>query len=224
MIPSMENEPMPCTFPPRRLSLVRRFLALPLVGLALLAGPWHVRANAAYPKPLAVPQRWALEFEPGELRLYVDETDGHVFWFFTYKVTNRTEQDQTFAPELTLFTDGGEVLVAGRDVPTRVEQQLLDLMSNELLETQNQIIGDIRQGVGHAREGLAVWPATALDANELTLFIAGLSGDTAAVRLPGTNREVVLRKTLQRSYLVPGNAMARRTMPAEFVGETWIFR
>lgn len=198
--------------------------SLASLALAAAIGLSLPERGEAAPKPSAVPQRWALDFEPGELRLFTDEREGRVYWYFTYKVTNKTDQDQIYAPEFTLLTDNGDILVSGRNVQPRVEQDLLDLLANDLMESQNQVIGEIRQGPGQAREGLVVWPVTDLDVTDITMFIAGLSGDTAAVRLPGTDKEVILRKTLQRDYLVPGNAYARRREPAELVGESWIFR
>jgi hypothetical protein len=196
-------------------------IGLVLAASALLAAPWSAHA---YPRPSAVPQRWALEFAPGELRLHVDDLDGRAYWFFSFTVTNRTGQDQLFAPEFTLYTDGGEILPSGRDVPTRVEQEILELLGNEFMETQNQVIGELRQGPGNARDGLVVWPANDLEVNEISLFIAGISGDTAAVIPPGGDRPVILRKTLQRDYLVPGNALGRRRLAADLVAERWIFR
>jgi len=204
-----------------RVHLVLAAACLATSATALLIATPHA---AAYPRPSAVPQRWALEFAPGELRLHVDDADGRAYWFFTFTVTNRTGQDQIFAPEFTLYADSGAILPSGRDVPTRVEQELLELLGNDLMETQNQIVGEIRQGPGNARDGLVVWPAESLEVNEMSLFIAGISGDTAAVIPPGGDRPVILRKTLQRDYLVPGNALARRRLAADLVAERWIFR
>jgi hypothetical protein len=165
-----------------------------------------------------------LTFEPGDLRLYVDSDSGDAYWYFTYTVTNRTNKDQLWVPQMVLFTDSGEILDAGRDVPSRVTDDLLELLGNELLEDQNQVIGDLLQGREHAKEGLVVWPARNVAVNELSLFVAGISGETARVKNPVTGGEVTLRKTLQRDYLVPGNALARGSAPAELVSETWILR
>ena len=97
----------------------------------------------AYPKPAAVPQRWELNFEPGPLRIYVDPAESSAFWYFTYKVTNRTGREQTWAPDLTLFTDGGEIVAAGRGVPSRVSEDVIKLLGKDFLETQNEVIGEI---------------------------------------------------------------------------------
>ncbi len=65
------------------------------VALACLAVLTLTAAVWAYPKPASVPYRWELDFEPGELRLYVDTAgEAAAYWYFTYKVTNRTGRDQ----------------------------------------------------------------------------------------------------------------------------------
>lgn len=193
-------------------------LILAAVGAITLIG-----AAAGYPKPSAVPIRWELKFEPGDLRLYVDDLDGRVYWYFTYKVINNTGQDQTWAPEFTLYTDDGRIAVSGRDVPAWVTQDLLQLLGNEYLVQQNEAIGEILQGPNHAIEGLVVWPALDMEVTEISLFIAGISGDTATITAPG-GEKIVLRKTKQRDYLVPGNILARVREPAGLVEERWIFR
>jgi hypothetical protein len=200
---------------------------------ARVVGRWTVAVVAVaittiaafgYPKPASVPYLWQLNFEAGDLRLYVDEDTKSRYWYFTYTVTNRTGKDQLWVPNMVLYTDGGEILQAGRDVPSQITEDILDLLGNELLEDQNEVIGDILQGKEHAKEGLVIWPARNTKVTEMSLFVAGISGETARVKNPATGKEVILRKTLQRDYLVPGDAVARGSTPAEFVEETWILR
>ncbi len=207
--------------PARRLSIFAR-LAPWCTGVAALL--LAATVVGAYPKPSPVPYRWELTFEPGDLRLWRDASSGDYYWFFTYKVTNRTGDEQVWAPEFTLFNDAGEILRSGRGVSSRVTDTLLGVIGNELMEPQNAVIGEIFQGAEHAREGLVIWPADRIDVNEITIFIAGISGETAAVADPITGDEVILRKTLQRDYLIPGNVVARGTAPAPLVKETWILR
>ena len=192
--------------------------------VAALAVLLPVCSALAYPKPSAVPPRWELEFEPGELRLYVDQAGGDTYWHVTYKVTNRTGREQIWAPKFTLYTDAGEIMVSGRGVPGRVAQDIRELLGNDLLENQNQIIGEIFHGREHAKEGLVIWPAPSADVNELSMFVAGTSGETATIIHPLTGRRLVLRKTLQRDYLVPGEAIPRGNKPVEAVTERWVMR
>ena len=195
-----------------------------ILGVAMAAAA-VTGAALAYPKPSAVPPRWELEFEPGEFRLYVDPLEGGTYWYFTYQVTNRTGRDQTWAPRLVLFTDRGEILASGRGVPMRVTTDLMDLLGNEMIESQNEIIGELHHGREHAKDGLVIWPAGDLEVNELSLFVAGISGETATVEHPLTGDRVVLHKTLQRDYLIPGEALPRGSKPVELAGEQrWVMR
>jgi hypothetical protein len=197
----------------------RRFLCL--VALFQLA---TVAMAAGYPRLAAVPKSWELDFEAGELRMYFDQGTGDVFWYFTYVVTNHTGADRIWAPQFSLMTDTGEIMDSGRDVPPYITNQIMNLLRNDLLEQQNQIIGDIRQGIENARDGLVIWPARSLGVNEMTLFISGVSGESARVINPATGETKVLRKTLQRDYLIPGSAAARGTKPVDLVSQRWILR
>jgi hypothetical protein len=192
--------------------------------LTVLAAAATSGVAAAYPRPSAVPPRWEFEFEVGDLRLYADPADGERYWYFTYTVTNRTGRDRTWAPRFTLFTDAGEIVASGRNVPGRVTSDVLALLGNKLLETQNEVIGEIHHGREHAKEGLVIWPAGSVEVNELTIFVAGISGETATVTHPITGDRVVLHKTLQRDYLIPGEALPRGSRPIELIQEQWVMR
>lgn len=191
-------------------------LAVPMLLFALVA--------SAHPKPAAVPYRWQLEFEPGELRAWVDPTDNTPYWYFTYTVANRTGQEQVWAPAFTLLTDQGEIIPAGEGVSLRVTSTIQRILDNELLETQNEVIGELLQGREHAKDGLVVWAMPTTDLTEVSMFVRGLSGETAKVKNPVTRKDVVLHKTLQRDYLIPGNVLSRGSEPAVLVSERWIFR
>lgn len=196
------------------------------VGLVLLAAITLLTLAStakAFPTPRPFPVRWELDFEAGPMRLYVDE-QGDTFWYLTYYVENNTGDEQVWAPTFTLFTDDGRILRSGEGVPTRVEGAILDLLGDPLLQTQNMVIGDLFQGEQHAKEGLVVWPAENLDVTELSVFIAGISGETTAVTNPVTGNQVVMQKTLQRDYRIPGEPLARGNEPLEFLGQRWIMR
>jgi hypothetical protein len=197
---------------------------LKLSAIASLAVMVVACAAWGHPKPAPVPYRWELNFEAGPLRLYTDAAEGNSYWYFTYSVTNRTSKDQLWAPKMVLYTDAGEIMESGRDVPTRITEDLLDLLGNEFLEDQNTVLGEILQGRENAKEGLVIWPAKNTKVTELSLFISGISGETARVKNPVTGDEVTLRKTLQRDYLIPGDPRARGSEPLELVQETWVMR
>lgn len=201
----------------------RRLVPGLIIGAACLAAALPQPDAYAYPRPSNIVTRWQLEFQAHEFRLFVDD-DGSAYWYLSYTVANRTGRDQRWAPQFDLFTDDGRILPSGVDVPERVTAEILDLLGNPLLETQTQVIGDLLQGDTNARDGLAIWPAGSLEVTELTVFISGLSGESVRVRNIQTGKDVVLRKTLRRDYLVPGEPLARRSRPYELVGEEWIMR
>lgn len=199
----------------------RRGIRIAAAALAVAAAAGSV---TAYPKPAGGAVRWELVFEPGELRLYVDPVNDQAFWYLTYEVTNRTGRERVWAPSFVLFTDAGEIVASGRGVSTRVAMDIHELLGNELLENQNEIIGEIFHGREHAKEGLVIWPANSLDVTEVSMFVAGISGETATINNPITGEVVVLRKTLQRDYIVPGDALARGSRPVESVRHRWVMR
>ncbi len=181
----------------------------------------------AYPKPRTVPTRWELEFVPGVLRLYTDVSSGRSYWYFTYEVVNTTGEDQLWFPSFTLYTDGGEILDSGDDVPYSITRKIRDYVGSDYMLVHSDVIGTLRQGRGHAREGLVIWPANQLDLTELSLFIGGISGERATVVNPLNGDRISLQKTMQRNYLVPGNLVPRSDRPIELDPdnpEQWIFR
>ena len=149
---------------------------------------------------------------------------GASYWFMTYQVQNKTKRDRIWAPKFTLFTDAGEILESGKSVSSQVTQDIYDLLGNEFIETQNEIIGDLLTGIENARDGLVIWPARILNVNEISMFIAGISGETIRVRNPISGEQVILYKTLQRDYLVPGDAQVRGSKPVDLVSQAWILR
>ena len=199
----------------------RRGIRIAAASLAVVAA---AGTALAHPTPSPGSPRWELVFEPGDLRLYVDPVADQAFWYLTYEVTNRTGRERVWAPSFILFTDAGEIVASGRGVSTRVAMDIHELLGNELLENQNEIIGEIFHGREHAKEGLVIWRADELDVTEVSVFVAGISGETATINNPITGEIVVLRKTLQRDYIVPGDVLARGSRPVEPVRHRWVMR
>lgn len=193
-----------------------------VLGLVVLAASAAISLAQA-PTPKSTPPRWELQFKVGyELRLV--QIGRQYYWFMTCLVTNRTAQDQTFVPSAVLYTDAGDIIVESRDVPHEVTLELLDMIGNPLLETSTQVIGQIQIGKENAREVLFLWKAGSLDIDDLSVFISGLSSETQVAVNPATNEEVIVRKTIQRHYLVPGEPTANIQSPVVFDSQRWIMR
>ncbi|MFC1780690.1 hypothetical protein ACFLZ8_00310, partial [Planctomycetota bacterium] len=74
------------------------------------------------------------------------------------------------------------------------------------------------------------WPDFDQNANDITIFIKGLSNETAVIKHPteknedGQPSDVFLRKTLELSYKVKGDPSARSGVSIEFNEKRWIMR
>lgn len=183
------------------------------------------------PEPDPVPRRWQLDFTPGALRtVTLTMADGSVrsFAYMTYKVVNNTGQDLLFAPSLEMSTDEGSLIRAGRDVPAEATRRILDSLQNPFLQDQISVVGPLLQGEENAREGLAVWLLPDVSVAELTVYIAGLSGETRAIETKdaktGETSRTLLRKTMMIKYFGPGEvepASGNEILRSE---DRWILR
>ncbi len=205
------------------------------------------------PEPSPTPLRWQLDVEPGELKAAFLDVPGvgpRAYLYMTYKVENNTGADMYFAPSFELSTDDGDLIRAGRDVPTEVNRMLLERLKNQFLKDQTDAIGTLRQGEENAREGLVVWPAPSLKVDRVTVYCVGFSGETKRVKKPAPTEpeapaatpagasgskptdtkptdakdEVVLRKTLMLVHTTPGEITGPQHAPLARTTSRWILR
>jgi len=196
------------------------------------------------PKPAEIPRHWQIDATFGELLpiqvKLPSESLPRTFWYIRYKVTNNTGQDRVFIPEFILYTDTGQVIRAGEKVPAEVFHAIKELYGDPLLLDAASVAGKLLQGADNAKEGVAVWTDFDPQAASFDVFVSGLSGETMELELPrpvrtvetdafGNRIEVVktkilLAKTLQRHYVVPGEASTRATMGVKFTDEEWVMR
>lgn len=183
------------------------------------------------PEPDPLPKRWQLDIEVGPLRVAevaTSESGPQLFYYLTYRVTNNSGQDLTFAPIFELGTDEGELFRAGKDVPRAVREEMLRRLDNPLLEDQIAILGPILQGRENAKDGLVIWPVGDTDVDEIAVYAAGFSGETTTLTFPdpqsGDEKEIVLRKTYMVRYTLPGSLELRGSRPILPREERWIMR
>ncbi|MDZ4755687.1 MAG: hypothetical protein SGJ11_14470 [Phycisphaerae bacterium] len=124
---------------------------------------------------------WELDFRPGALRMFTDAAEGASYWYFTYKVVNRTGRERMWAPRFELFTDTGAIETSGKAVPSRITATIMAMLGDPLMQDQNQAIGEIMIGEENAIEGLVVWPADDTSITEFTVFVTGVSGKVRKV-------------------------------------------
>lgn len=199
-----------------------------MVSLAALA---CLLAAAFAPEPDPVPRRWEFDIKVGPLRLTTADVPGvgrQPFFYLTYKVVNTTGQDVLLAPSFDLATGDGDLIRAGRDVPTEVTRQVLELLDNPLIQDQIAILGMLLQGEENAKEGVVIWPVPRNQLDGASVYANGFSGETKNVQVPdpasGELKKVALRKTMMVRYATPGELNGRGSAPFEVTEQRWIMR
>ena len=207
-------------------------MATAVVGLAVEDDP--------VPRPRVVAVDWELQFEhqaPQTITLKLPgEKKPMTYWYLLYQVANRTKADQVFAPEFVMYTETGEILRAGQKVSTTVFEAIQKRHNNPLLLDIAGITGRLLQGEDNAKDGVAIWRDFDPKARGFDLFIGGLSGEREKLRLPvpvkvrdaagkeTLKTEMIVSKTLQLSYSVPGEAAARPRVKPSLLKKAWVMR
>ena len=192
-------------------------------------------ALADFPKPSPYPIAWELTFDHGAPRRIVVDTPGAVapkaYWYMTYSVTNQTDSEQVFLPRFELLTQDGRVIRSDVDVPAAVFRRIKDVEGNRFLEPFTSIGGELRIGEDEARDGVAIWEEPGPRMGKFSIFVSGLSGETHIMKDPqgqvmkdAEDRPIILRKTLQLDFSVPGDEMYPGEDPVKQTGEQWIMR
>ena len=203
-----------------------------MAGLAAAALPVGLTsACLAAPEPDPVPKRWELNINPGPLRVAtVDLPDGggKTFFYFTYKAVNNTGTDLLFAPSFELSTEQGDLIHAGRDVPSAVTDEILRRLDHPFLQDQINVIGQILQGEENAKEGLVIWPVPTVKPGTVSIYVKGFSGETKVIDVPDKTAGAVKRITLSKQYMLrynlPGELDLKDSAPLPVTERRWIMR
>ncbi len=201
--------------------------AIGVMGIGLLVGS-STNAYAA-PEPSPVATQWEFTFENGPLRLaWVEDGNGvNPYFYLTYRVTNHWGGVKLFAPDVQLMADNANVIRSGRGVSSGVTQIIMDRLGNPLLESQIEIVSNVLEGVEHARDGVVIWPANDLQADDVTVFFAGLSGEFQSYivgRETADPHRYNLRKTLMLNFATPGEIDQQGDTPFELAEKRWVMR
>jgi hypothetical protein len=212
-------------------------------GAAAAIAVWAAAAHTA-PKPSEVPTSWELQIryeKPTAISVKVPGKDRpQRFWFLRYMVINQTGEDRIFVPTFILYTDTGQILHAGRDVPKVVFNRIKGLYDDPLLKDMTAMTGKLLQGEDNAKRGVAIWPEFDPRAGGFDIFVGGLSGETVEIdlhrpiqvseydtkgnKVTVTRTKAVLSKTLQLAYRIPGDAPGRPRAGIRRVKRTWVMR
>jgi hypothetical protein len=178
-----------------------------------------------YPTPAIVPVSWELNFRHGTLERVFLPVDGQqkAFWFMRYSVINNSGRDVLFTPSFELVAETGQVSEAFKNVPNEVFTKIKELYKNQFLLSPTAIYGRLLQGQDNAKDGVIIFTDLDAEARNFQLFISGLSGETAEVKNPITGKPVILQKTLELDYSLPGQAIGVEPR-AELRATKWVMK
>jgi hypothetical protein len=151
-----------------------------------------------FAEPSIVSPSWKLDLELGTPRtISAEDYNGSTrwFWYAPYKVTNLTEQERLFAPEVTITDDYGNIIQAGAGIAPSVFEAVQKKLDNPLLESPEAVVGQLLQGPDFARESVIIWPVAAQDVDRFTIFFAGVDGETQTLVSPRTGESIMRQVT-----------------------------
>ena len=208
----------------RTSSLLLAGFAVALAGVVAF-GPTGSSSLRAAPEPSIVPVSWELNMRHGPLERLLMTIDGkpRAFWYMRYTVINNSNHDVLFTPEFELHTETGEVVEGFKDVPKSVFEKIKSMSNDNMLLSPTDVLGKLLQGEDNAKDGVMIFNAPKLDARNYSVFVSGLSGETAEVKNPITGQPVILQKTLVLEYNVPGQAIGIDPRP-ELKATRWVMK
>lgn len=192
----------------------------------------------AAPQPAIIPDPddWTVEatFEhPQQIVLQLSgDNQPKRFWYTIITLTNKTNRDVDFYPKCELMTDTFQITPAGTATPAAVFERLKKRHQSRypFLESLEKTDNRILQGRDNAKDIAIIWPDFDAKANNIKLFIAGLSNETVVIDHPiakdqtGKPVKVFLRKTLELSYALGGDAALRSRSGPIYEGKRWVMR
>jgi hypothetical protein len=205
-----------------------------LLGIGILV----VSTSLAAPEPAIVqgPNLWTIDTEythPQQIILQnAADNKPMVFWYIIVTLTNNTGEDVGFYPKCDLMTDNFQIIPEGKGVTPAVFEQIKIRHKSRypFLEPISRVDNKLLQGENNTKDIAIIWPDFNKKANNITLFITGLSNETAVVDHPvaktpsGQPQKIFLRKTLELKYAVKGDLNSRYGMSTNFKQKRWVMR
>ena len=201
-----------------------------------------------FPEPSPYPISWELKFEHGKpqrIVVQVPNQGPRAFWYLPYSVTNESNDDQTFLPELVMVTKDGRTIRSDQNIPFRVFETIKqrEKANHPFLLPASKIGGTLRVGEDQARDGVAIWQEPMAEMGSFSIFVSGLSGETVTMKmvdgkpvkvkperiseeLKGVNPDdvLILRKTLQLNYVIFGDDVFPGLDEVNVRPEQWVMR
>jgi hypothetical protein len=176
-------------------------------------------------EPSRVPISWELSFKHGTLERAVVPVDGkdQTYWFMRYTVTNNSGRDILFTPSFEIVAESGVASSAIKNVPAPVFAKIKSLYNNSFLLSPINVDGKLLQGEDNAKDSVAIFPALDPESRNFKIFVMGLSGETSEVVDPISKKQVLLQKTLELDYNLPGQAIDITPQP-KLLATKWVMK
>jgi hypothetical protein len=169
---------------------------------------------------------WVLDFAYKPLRIITVDTPGkgrRDVHYMYYQVINKTDKARMFVPQFTLITDTGKryedtvLPQAVKQIQSRENPEIKDL--HGAVDIMGMVPPSTKQGVDDAVFGVAVWEGVDAKADQLTIFVRGLSDGLKEDPSPEPGGKPVVRhKALQINFIRRGdehNQKEREILPGE---------
>ncbi len=197
-------------------------------------------ACAAAPKADIATTAWQLDLEfydPQRITLLLPGDERvTTFWYVLYQVTNRTGKDVDFYPSFRIVTDTLQVVEGGANVSPTVYDAIKARHYREFpfFAPPAKVTGLLLQGEENARSSAAVFRTFDEAASSFTLYVSGLSGESARAQNPSYDakrgesednpRAFFQRRTLAVVYDLPGDPHTRSLATPMRRSREWVMR
>jgi hypothetical protein len=194
--------------------------------------------SLAAPEPAIVPgpADWTVDvrFEhPQQIEAQLSQSGKRArYWYTIITLTNNTGRVVDFYPNCELMTDTYQIIPAGKSTPAIVFEHIKKRHQAKypFLEFLEKVDNRILKGRDNTKDIVIIWPDFDTKAKTIKIFIAGLSNETVVIDHPvakDKNREplrIFLRKTLELTYNVGGDAAFRTDATLIHNGKRWVMR
>lgn len=215
--------------------MTRTMICTAFVTVCLLTASLVSAQDGRHPEPNPYPVSWEFKFSSDLPRRIAVEVPGErlprAYWYITYQVTNLTDREQMFLPVFEMLTDDGRVIRSDRSIPAVVFEAIKARHGNPLLQSAARIAGPLLVGADQVKFGVAIWEEPAPRVPGFTVFVAGLSGETATPTDPEgkplldkNGQPIVLRKSLVLNYTTRGDEFFPGEDRIERLKRVWVMR
>ncbi|OHB58887.1 MAG: hypothetical protein A2Y07_08660 [Planctomycetes bacterium GWF2_50_10] len=178
---------------------------------------------------------WTLDvsFEhPQNLVMRVGGEGVKKFWYVLATVTNNTGKEVEFYPSAQLVTDTYKSYQANEGLRRSVFDKIKQRHRSRypFLESFEAVGNVVLQGEDNAKDIAIVFPDFDPNARTVKIYITGLSNETVIIDHPTQMDEsgkpvgVILKKTLELEYAIPGDKALRDRDGLVLESKRWVMR